>query len=635
MKSLQAKMIGILSLMLIISLILSNFLIQEALQEKRLAKQLTIMDSAAGHVNAAAGWQAIERGVGATIIGSEKPPAALLKKFKTLQDKGDKEAQLMKKSVEELLKLKKNADLEKAFQDWKDRYRDLQSFRSRVVTKRVSVKEWLNVATANILQEFLIRDVIFAPVTDKEKIRYYNSILRSNVATLCEYAGRERAILGAAISSGKPIAPETLTKLNGYRALVKNAADQILVLKKLENTPPALVTAIRTFETEFLKNYEKLRQAVYSASKEGTPYPVNNVTWIERATKAINTGLGISNLVGELSKEATARVDSKDRKMIILNLTMFLLAIATFLGIVVFLRKNVINPINKIARELDEGANDTTIIAEQVSKSSLELSQGTTEQASSLEETSSSLDEISSMTKSNADNAGKANQMSIEAKNQAARGDMAVKELQEAMHGISESSNKMSKIIKTIEEIAFQTNLLALNAAVEAARAGDHGKGFAVVAEEVRNLAQRAGAASKDTSQLLGESVSRSKEGSEIAQKAGKILEEIIEGSKKVADIVAEIAAASKEQAEGISQITKAVSQVDQVTQQNAATSEETASVASKLNEQASSLKILVDNLRAMIEGRRDHLELEDNYQNTQSKVEIQPSKRKLISSHS
>jgi methyl-accepting chemotaxis protein len=223
--------------------------------------------------------------------------------------------------------------------------------------------------------------------------------------------------------------------------------------------------------------------------------------------------------------------------------------IAIFLAVMITI--GITGAITRIVIALNEGADQTTSAASQVSSSAQQLSQGATEQASALEETSSSLDEMSSMTKQNADNASKASQLAADAKTQAEKGDAAMKQMQGAMVAINQSSEKVGKIIKTIEEISFQTNLLALNAAVEAARAGEHGKGFAVVADEVRNLAQRASVAAKDTQALIEESVTRTKDGAEIARKAAESLDAIMVASKKVADVVNEIAVASKEQAEG------------------------------------------------------------------------------------
>ena len=313
-----------------------------------------------------------------------------------------------------------------------------------------------------------------------------------------------------------------------------------------------------------------------------------------------------SQIDKEIDKEIAVAIISSDEirvssTILLSTVTVIAMIIAIVFGVVFAL--GITRPINKIIDRLAAGAQTTTSAALQVLSTSSQLSQGATEQASSLEETSSSLDEMSSMTKQNADNAFKANQLAMEAKGQAEKGDVAMNQMQEAMTAITSSSEKVAKIIKTIEEIAFQTNLLALNAAVEAARAGEHGKGFAVVAEEVRNLAQRSAVAAKDTVQLIEDSTSKTQDGAEIVTRAGEALKQIMESSTKVADIITEIAAASREQAEGIGQITQAVSQMDQVTQQNAASAEEGASAAKELSSQATGLKGMVKDLEQIVEG--------------------------------
>jgi len=287
---------------------------------------------------------------------------------------------------------------------------------------------------------------------------------------------------------------------------------------------------------------------------------------------------------------------------IVLLVTLLVTIFIIFLA--VFIINNVVHkPLATMISQLNEGSQQTLSAAQQVEASSQQLTQGATEQASSLEETSSALDEMASMTRQNADNAAKASLMAGETKLHAHKGNDSMKEMQGAMKAIGESGDKVGKIIKTIEEIAFQTNLLALNASVEAARAGEHGKGFAVVANEVRNLAQRASVAAKDTQQLIENSQARAKEGAEITLKTGEALGQIMLAAKKLAEAIDEIALASKEQADGITQITNAVSQADQVTQQNAASAEDSATASKDLTSQSESLKEIALSLQNIIRG--------------------------------
>jgi len=266
-----------------------------------------------------------------------------------------------------------------------------------------------------------------------------------------------------------------------------------------------------------------------------------------------------------------------------------------------FIVRGINKALTHAVTELGEGAEQVSSAAGQVSSSSQSLAQGASEQAASLEETSASSEEMSSMTRKNSENSQQAAEVMNTVSQRVADANRTLADMTTSMHEIGESSGKISKIIKVIDEIAFQTNILALNAAVEAARAGEAGMGFAVVADEVRNLAQRSAQAAKDTAALIEDSIVKSGEGSRRLSEVAVSIQAITEGASKVKTLVDEVEASSKEQATGIQQISKAVSEMDQVTQKTAANAEESASASEQLSAQSQALLAVVEQLQALV----------------------------------
>ncbi len=268
-----------------------------------------------------------------------------------------------------------------------------------------------------------------------------------------------------------------------------------------------------------------------------------------------------------------------------------------------FSRKTIILPLARGIDELDAVSEQTTAAAAEVAASGQELADGASRQAAALEETSATLEEISSMTKRNSEHAQNAKDLSAQTRHAAEQGTSRMTGMQEAMNAIKVSSDNIAKIVKSIDEIAFQTNILALNAAVEAARAGEAGAGFAVVAEEVRALAQRSAQAARETAQKIEDSIQKSEQGVQLSTAVAESFQDIAAKARKMDDLVAEIATASHEQSQGVGQVSTAISDMDKVTQSNAATAEESASAAEELNQQAKSIHELILSFHELVGG--------------------------------
>ena len=281
------------------------------------------------------------------------------------------------------------------------------------------------------------------------------------------------------------------------------------------------------------------------------------------------------------------------------------LLFAFAMGIVLstIITKSIVKPISEAIDGLSLGADQVTTASGEISSTSQTIASGATEQAASLEEISSSLNEITAMTKQTADNAKNANALMGKSMEIGKLSSEAMDRLKNAVIEIQKSSNDTAKILKDIDEIAFQTNLLALNAAVEAARAGEAGKGFAVVAEEVRNLAQRSAESARKTADLIETSQQKSQTGVSSLEDTVKYMAEESENAEKVGLLISEITTATDEQARGVSQVNRAIADMDQVTQSSAASSEELAASSEELNAQALSMNDLVGGLVGIIDG--------------------------------
>ena len=435
-------------------------------------------------------------------------------------------------------------------------------------------------------------------------------------------------ILGIAII-GANDADEVSSSITKVQASVKKNVELLARLKALVNTPKGqeLFQAVANGH----EAYGKTRDANIKLLQEGKSETAGIflLTQLRYPQEKFLTALAAMASFQELLMESEGKQAAADGRMaIILSLSLSVAATAIAIALAMLISRSISRPIGeavKVAQRvaagdlsvtIDTRGNDETglllralkemndnlqgIVARvrhgtdaiahgsrEIASGNMDLSSRTEQQASSLEETASSMEELTSTVKQNGENARQANQMAQSASSVASKGGQVVAEVITTMDSINASSKKIADIIGVIDGIAFQTNILALNAAVEAARAGEQGRGFAVVATEVRNLAHRSASAAKEIKILIDNSVHQVNLGSSLVNQAGSTMEEIVSSVRRVTDIMAEITSASNEQEAGIEQINQAITEMDAVTQQNAALVEEAAAASEALQDQA------------------------------------------------
>lgn len=577
------------------------------------AGELTQFIKLSSHVGALVHELQKERGATAGFLGSKgKTFGEILKNQK--KDTNQK-SQAMNTFLRDL-------DLSEATEEFKysletslAQLSQIQTKRSQVESQSIRLKQALGYYTK---MNGLFLDSIaklayntFDPGITKDLIAYGN-FLQSK-----ERAGIERAILANVLAAGTFQGREA--SYNKLVNLVTTQKNYLSAFSAIAGEKEIAFLSEKMTHTD-VKNAESMR-VLSLKRKTQENIGLNSVTWFQAQTGKINVLKEVEDFLSGRLLALTGDIKAKAQRdfYFMTFFTVLLVGVGLLSGyLMIRMTSGLVGSIKEMIDGLIQSSRNLVGASTQVASASQSLAQGASEQAASLEETSATLEEIFSMTQQNMEMAGEADQLAANARQQAQDGGDAMARMVVAIKEIQESSEKTAKIIKTIDEIAFQTNLLALNAAVEAARAGDAGKGFAVVAEEVRNLARRSAEAAKNTNSLIEDSKAKAEAGTSLAGETEKKFQDLKTSVGKVGDIIDSVVTSSQEQSKGLEQVTQGVTQVDEVTQTNAANAEETSAASQELSSNAVALDNIVDNLGQIVGATK---------QNSQSETKALESK--------
>jgi len=449
---------------------------------------------------------------------------------------------------------------------------------------------------------------------------FSNIILKSSVTRLDNMI--ETVIIANRVSNSVSEIPNSLNQYF-YGADAENKQVCVTRLAKIEQDMALLKKYIndeggldawnhsnQLFDT-FKENFNTTIDTVESQKLVNA---LDLLTQTKKAGESMNESIkGL--ILAELSHDSVVK-DILNREVnqtgIITIIILLVICVVSAFGAVVF-SNTIARMITSAVHQLNQNAQKVAVASTQLSAATQELSQGSSEQASAIEETSSVLQESASMLYQNAENTKQTAKLTEQTHESANKGNNEMNEMMNSIQEIKKSSDRIAKIIKVIDDIAFQTNILALNAAIEAARAGEAGTGFAVVAEEVRNLAGRSAQAAKDTAVIIESNIELSRKGVSVAERVQAALMGITANTKEVNELIEEISAASQEQSQGVEQVTKAMSQMETVTQRNAVNAEQSASISMELSSQAKDMKKTVYRLSQIVSGVEATLDKEDD----------------------